>query len=79
MAYLQVRTVGFRECSGATNPFSSPISANNQLLPPNTKHLTTAAQDSPPFPHVRMSCWNLGSMVSKYVISPTYKWDILGL
>ncbi len=26
-----------------------------------------------------MSCWKLGSMVSKWVISPTYKWGILGL
>ena len=26
-----------------------------------------------------MSRWKLGSMVSKSVISPTYKWDILGL
>ena len=27
----------------------------------------------------RMSRWNLGSMVDKWVISPTYKWGILRL
>ena len=26
-----------------------------------------------------MSRWKLGSMVSKWVVSPTYKWGILGL
>ena len=29
--------------------------------------------------HAWMSRWKLGSMVSKWVISPTYKWGILGL
>ena len=33
-------------------------------------------QVQPPF---WMSRWKLGSMVSKWVISPTYKWAILGL
>ena len=32
-----------------------------------------------PCSNTRMSRWKLGSMVSKWVISPTYKWDILGL
>ena len=27
----------------------------------------------------RVSRWKLGSMASKWFISPTYKWDILGL
>ena len=29
--------------------------------------------------HTRMSRWKLGSKVCKWVISPTYKWRILGL
>ena len=29
--------------------------------------------------HTWMSCWKLGSMVSKRVIKPTYKWGIVGL
>ena len=38
-----------------------------------------AVEGSPPQDLTWMSCWKLGSMVSKWVISPTYKWDILGL